>query len=45
MYQVGNRVFETYQDARANQWQCDKCNEAFFSFKELRSHKNKFHAY
>ncbi len=45
MYQVGSRAFETYQDARANQWQCDKCSDAFFSFKELRLHKNMTHAY
>jgi hypothetical protein len=45
MYQVGRRVFSTYQDARASQWQCDKCMKAFASFKELRVHKNKAHSY
>jgi hypothetical protein len=45
MYEVGRRVFQSYQDAKASQWQCDKCKNAFSSFKELRVHKNKAHAY
>jgi hypothetical protein len=45
MYHVGRSSFETYQDAKANQWRCEKCNEAFASFKELRSHKTELHSY
>ncbi len=45
MYQVGRKVFRSYSDAKANQWQCDKCNRAFSSFKELKVHKNDNHAY
>ena len=45
MYHVGRRLFHTYSDARANQWQCDKCKKAFSSFKELKTHKTSEHSY
>lgn len=45
MYQVGRRMFHSYRDAKANQWQCNKCDLAFASYKELRAHKNDEHSY
>jgi hypothetical protein len=45
MYQVGRRFFHNYSEAKANQWQCDKCNTAFSSFKELKAHKTDEHSY
>ena len=45
MYQVGRRFFRTYRGAKANQWECDKCNLAFSSFKELKTHKTREHSY
>ena len=45
MYHVGRRFFHTYSDAKANQWQCDKCKNAFSSFKELKTHKTSEHSY
>lgn len=44
-YRVGETTFGSYQDAKANQWQCDKCGTAYASFKELRSHKTDSHSY
>jgi hypothetical protein len=44
-YRVGETAFGSYQDAKANQWQCEKCQRAFASFKELRSHKTAEHSY
>jgi hypothetical protein len=44
-YRVGRDAFGSYQDARAKQWQCEKCKLAFSSFKELRSHKTERHSY
>ena len=44
-YRVGETTFGSYQDAKANQWQCDKCGTAYASFKELRSHKTESHSY
>ncbi|HXG07448.1 MAG TPA: hypothetical protein VNI77_09015 [Nitrososphaera sp.] len=45
MYKVGTYTFESYQDAKSRQWQCEKCGDAFSSFKELRSHKTVVHSY
>lgn len=44
-YRVGTTAFESYQDARSMQWQCEKCNLAFASFKGLRTHKTDDHSY
>lgn len=44
-YEVGERIFHSYSDAKANQWKCDKCDVSFSSFKELKVHKNDEHAY
>jgi hypothetical protein len=44
-YYVGRDAFGTFRDARAKQWQCEKCRHAFSSFKELRSHKTDLHSY
>ena len=44
-YQVGMMAFDTYKDARANKWQCDKCGSPFSSFKHLRAHKAEEHSY
>ena len=40
---VGN--FLTYTEARQKQWQCEKCNEMFASYKLLKDHKKDFHSY
>lgn len=44
-YKVGKHAFESYQDAKSKQWQCEKCKVSFPSFKELRSHKTDNHSY
>lgn len=44
-YQVGMKAFDSYRDARANKWQCDKCGSPFSSFKRLRAHKAEEHSY
>ena len=44
-YRVGKHAFESYQDAKSKQWQCEKCRRAFASFKELRTHKTINHSY
>ena len=44
---AGNR-YQSYEEARSKQWQCDKCKkeEKFFpSIKKLRQHKVDVHSY
>ncbi|NOJ30172.1 MAG: hypothetical protein DA328_08415 [Nitrososphaeraceae archaeon] len=44
-FQVQSEKFENYEDARANHWQCDKCEHRFSTYKSLRGHKKEVHAY
>ncbi len=41
----GGNVYSTYQDARTSKWKCDKCDQLFSSYTNVRSHKSEFHSY
>ena len=34
-----------YEQARANQWKCDKCQKMLANLKELKLHKLEYHSY
>jgi hypothetical protein len=39
------QVFLTREDAKSSRWKCNKCHEAFSSYKQVRVHKSEFHSY
>gem|GEM_PF-177244 len=45
MYNTESENHIRYEDARANQWRCDKCFDTFSTFRKLKTHKSQFHAY
>jgi hypothetical protein len=44
-YVNGEKIFETFNQARAHQWKCEKCDRTFSKFPDLKRHKNEDHAY
>jgi len=44
-YSVAGVGFSTFREAKANQWQCDKCAASFAGFKNLKRHKAEAHSY
>jgi hypothetical protein len=46
MYESGSETFSRYEEAKANQWKCEKCNDLRFgTFKKLKEHKVQNHSY
>ena len=45
MYNTESDNHIRYEDARANQWRCDKCDGTFSTFRKLKLHKSQIHAY
>ncbi|MDW0316144.1 MAG: hypothetical protein QN716_12300, partial [Nitrososphaeraceae archaeon] len=45
MYKTGSQLYNRYEQARANQWKCEKCNNRFATFRKLRQHKSQNHSY
>lgn len=44
-YGGGECSYLTFEEARANQWRCEKCHKLFPTIKELKLHKLEFHSY
>jgi hypothetical protein len=44
-YESKEGAYTTYNQARANQWKCEKCHALFGSIKGLKLHKNNEHSY
>ncbi|HEY7110221.1 MAG TPA: hypothetical protein VH415_12390 [Nitrososphaeraceae archaeon] len=44
-YVNGEKIFDTFDQARAHQWKCEKCDRTFSKFPDLKRHKNEDHAY
>ena len=44
-YESKEATYLTYEQARANQWRCEKCKKLFASLKELKLHKIEYHSY
>ena len=45
MYKSSSETYLKYEQARANQWKCEKCGYRFATFKKLKQHKEKDHSY
>jgi hypothetical protein len=44
-YNVAGIGYPTYDGAKANQWQCDRCAAVFSVVKRLKDHKSEMHSY
>jgi hypothetical protein len=44
-YENNNGKYDSYLDARKEQWKCDKCDKLFQNFRSLRDHKATVHSY
>ena len=44
-YESRLATYLSYEQAKAKQWKCEKCNNLFATFKELRHHKIENHSY
>jgi hypothetical protein len=44
-YGGGESSYLTFEEARANQWRCEKCQKLLPRLKELKLHKLEFHSY
>ena len=44
-YESREAIYLNYEQARANQWKCEKCGYRFATFKKLKQHKEKDHSY
>ena len=44
-YENKEMSYLTFEQARANQWRCDKCHKLFPTIKELKLHKLEYHSY
>ena len=44
-YESKEATYPSYEQARANQWKCEKCQKLFSTLKELRGHKIEYHSY
>jgi hypothetical protein len=44
-YESKEATYLTYEQARANQWKCEKCKGLFASLRELKLHKIEYHSY
>jgi hypothetical protein len=44
-YENKEMSYLTFEQARANQWRCDKCQKLFPTIKELKLHKLEYHSY
>lgn len=44
-YESKEATYSSYEQARANQWKCEKCYKLFATLKQLRLHKLEYHSY
>ena len=44
-YESPDASYLNYEQARANQWKCEKCQRLFANLKELKLHKLEYHSY
>lgn len=44
-YESREAIYSTYEQARANQWKCEKCQKLLANLKELKLHKLEYHSY
>jgi hypothetical protein len=44
-YESKDGTYHTYEEARASQWKCEKCNKLVANLKELKLHKLEYHSY
>jgi hypothetical protein len=44
-YENSNGKYDSYSQARKEQWKCDKCDKLFQIFRSLREHKAGAHSY
>ena len=44
-YKSGEDNYLTYEQARSNQWKCEKCHKLLANLKELKLHKLEYHSY
>jgi len=44
-YESRDTTYTSYEQARANQWKCEKCAKLFGTLKELKLHKIELHSY
>ena len=44
-YDSKESTYLTFEQARANQWRCDKCEKLLPNLKELKLHKIEYHSY
>ena len=44
-YLLQGNLYSSYQEAKLNQWKCNKCQNTFGSLKQLRLHKIESHSY
>jgi hypothetical protein len=44
-YGSGEDSYLTYEQARANRWKCEKCQNPLANLKELKLHKLEYHSY
>ena len=44
-YENKEMSYLTFEQARANQWRCDKCQKLFPTIKEFKLHKLEYHSY
>jgi len=44
-YESREAIYPNYEQARANQWKCEKCQKLLANLKELKLHKLEYHSY
>ena len=44
-YESGEDSYLTYEQARSNQWRCEKCQKLLANLKELKLRKLEYHSY
>jgi hypothetical protein len=44
-YESREISYSSYEEARANQWRCNKCEKLFPTIKGLKQHKLEYHSY
>lgn len=45
LYQTKDGRNMTYEETLRNKWKCEKCSDAFSSFRNLLNHKKEYHSY
>jgi hypothetical protein len=45
LYVKDDMQYDNFNNARQNQWRCDKCNCTFSRYPALKEHKTQKHSY